>query len=96
MHQFITGREAGGTKPIYGLTASILIHAASVGYVRQPEFQVYAPGQLEHKERIRYAMRHSDILRNAQLKKGIDPDRNDSTKQRKGEIRQVVMVRSRL
>ncbi|THU97257.1 hypothetical protein K435DRAFT_722017 [Dendrothele bispora CBS 962.96] len=43
MHRFLTGREAGGIKPVYGLTAAILIHVAQVGYKREPDFEVEPP-----------------------------------------------------
>ncbi|TFL00688.1 hypothetical protein BDV98DRAFT_109112 [Pterulicium gracile] len=32
MHRFLTGREAGGVKPVYGLTASILIRVAAIAH----------------------------------------------------------------
>ncbi|EIN11101.1 hypothetical protein PUNSTDRAFT_101119 [Punctularia strigosozonata HHB-11173 SS5] len=57
MHRFLTGREAGGTKPIFGLTASILILVASVGYAQEPLFDVSAPGQPTMDDRIAYALR---------------------------------------
>ncbi|THU78981.1 hypothetical protein K435DRAFT_832182 [Dendrothele bispora CBS 962.96] len=43
MQSFLTGREAGGIKPVYGLTAAILIHVAQVGYKREPDFEVEPP-----------------------------------------------------
>ncbi|KAL7419312.1 8-oxo-dGTP diphosphatase [Cryptotrichosporon argae] len=52
MHRFLTGREGDGVKPVYGLTAAILIHAASVGYARPPSFPLLAPGQRTMRQRI--------------------------------------------
>ncbi|KAL1743746.1 NUDIX hydrolase domain-like protein [Schizophyllum fasciatum] len=56
MHRFLTGREAGGTKPVFGLTAAILIHAASIGYGRKPEFELNPPGAPSWRERIEWAL----------------------------------------
>ncbi|KAI0796437.1 NUDIX hydrolase domain-like protein [Irpex lacteus] len=75
MHRFLTGREAGGTKPIYGLTAAILIWVAMIGYGRRPDFELFAPGQWSHEQRLAYAMKHNPILREAQKKEGINPDK---------------------
>ncbi|KAI5116234.1 hypothetical protein M0805_003296 [Coniferiporia weirii] len=58
MHRFLTGREAGGIKPVYGLTASMLIRVACIGYARAPDFEIAAPGQPSMSERIDYALRH--------------------------------------
>ncbi|KIY68412.1 hypothetical protein CYLTODRAFT_421634 [Cylindrobasidium torrendii FP15055 ss-10] len=55
-HQFLTGREAGGTKPVFGLTASILISAASIAYDRQPDFEVQPPGAPTPEQRIAWVM----------------------------------------
>ncbi|KAF5358626.1 hypothetical protein D9758_007740 [Tetrapyrgos nigripes] len=43
MHRFLTGREAGGIKPVYGLTAAIMIHVARIGYNREPNFEIDPP-----------------------------------------------------
>ncbi|KAI0303040.1 NUDIX hydrolase domain-like protein [Russula brevipes] len=58
MHRFLTGREAGGIKPIYGLTAAILIRAAAIAYRRLPEFPVLARGEPEINERVAWSLRH--------------------------------------
>ncbi|KAL5507696.1 PCD1 [Sanghuangporus vaninii] len=57
MHRFLTGREAGGIKPVYGLTASILIRVAEVGFGRSADFEINAPGQPSMTERVDYALR---------------------------------------
>ncbi|KAI0722498.1 NUDIX hydrolase domain-like protein [Earliella scabrosa] len=75
MHNFLTGREAGGTKPIFGLTASILIRVASIGYGQQPDFEPYAPEEPTMQQRIAYALRHDPIFREAEIAEGIDPDK---------------------
>ncbi|TRM67761.1 NUDIX hydrolase domain-like protein [Schizophyllum amplum] len=56
MHRFLTGREAGGIKPVFGLTAAILIHAASIGYGRAPDFEVNPPHAPSWRERIEWAL----------------------------------------
>ncbi|KAI0355435.1 hypothetical protein OH77DRAFT_1424933 [Trametes cingulata] len=75
MHTFLTGREAGGTKPIFGLTAAILIKVATIGYGREPDFEPYAPGQPTTQQRIAHALRHDPVFREAELAEGIDPDK---------------------
>ncbi|KAI9057635.1 hypothetical protein FKP32DRAFT_1762267 [Trametes sanguinea] len=75
MHTFLTGREAGGTKPIFGLTASILIEVASIGYGREPDFEPYAPGQPTWQQRIAHALRYDSVFREAERAEGIDPDK---------------------
>lgn len=57
IHSFLTGRESSGTKPIAGLTASILLEVAQIGYGTAPEgFEVDAPGQAGRRERIAWEM----------------------------------------
>jgi len=56
MHRFLTGREELGVKPVYGLTATICLHVASIGYARPPEFPMYAPSE---KTFIRAGCAHS-------------------------------------
>ncbi|TBU28736.1 hypothetical protein BD311DRAFT_806771 [Dichomitus squalens] len=50
MHTFLTGREAGGTKPGDSL------HAASIGYGQEPDFEPFAPDQPTMEQRIAYAL----------------------------------------
>jgi len=57
MHRFLTGREDLGVKPVYGLTAAILLHTAMIGYRKDPEFSPHAPGEKSQQERIMYALR---------------------------------------
>ncbi|OCH89988.1 hypothetical protein OBBRIDRAFT_812908 [Obba rivulosa] len=84
MHRFLTGREVGGTKPIFGLTASILIRAAIIGYGREPDYEVGAPGQPPLPERLAYSLKNHPVLREAAQKEGIDPDRSpEAPSQRK-------------
>ncbi|KZT06452.1 uncharacterized protein LAESUDRAFT_725888 [Laetiporus sulphureus 93-53] len=75
MHRLLTGREAGGTKPIFGLTAAILIRVATIGYGREPDFDVCAPGQPSQEERIAFEMRNHPIFREAARQEGLDPDK---------------------
>ncbi|KZT62842.1 hypothetical protein CALCODRAFT_478751 [Calocera cornea HHB12733] len=71
MHRFLTGREGEGIKPVFGLTAAILVRAAEIGYGRPPEFEVMAPGQKTIRERIAWALRHVPRLREGAEKEGI-------------------------
>ncbi|KAG9127922.1 hypothetical protein FRC07_007573 [Ceratobasidium sp. 392] len=65
-HRFLTGREEQGVKPIFGLTASILLHAAMVAYhPQQPDFVVQAPNQRSTEQRFDTAMRTVPVLRDA-------------------------------
>jgi len=65
MHRFLTGREDGGIKPVYGLTAAILLHAAMVGYGREAEFPTRAPGERPMLQRIEYALENVPALAKA-------------------------------
>ncbi|KAH9061983.1 NUDIX hydrolase domain-like protein [Lactarius vividus] len=58
MHRFLTGREAGGIKPIFGLTAAILIRTASIAYGYPPDFPVQARDEPELSERVAWSLRH--------------------------------------
>ncbi|KAH9065153.1 hypothetical protein EDB83DRAFT_2263938 [Lactarius deliciosus] len=58
MHRFLTGREAGGVKPIFGLTAAILIRTAAVAYGHPPDFPVQARDEPELSERVVWSLRH--------------------------------------
>ncbi|KAJ7749785.1 NUDIX hydrolase domain-like protein [Mycena maculata] len=52
-HRFLTGREAGGIKPVFGLTAAILIEAASIAHApRLPDFEVVPPDAESREQRI--------------------------------------------
>jgi len=55
LHRFLTGREAGGVKPIFGVTAAIMVRVASIGYGLEPEFLLKAPSQPGMHERIKRA-----------------------------------------
>ncbi|KLO08645.1 hypothetical protein SCHPADRAFT_944291 [Schizopora paradoxa] len=59
MHRFLTGREAGGIKPVYGGTAAMMIRVASIAFRRSPDFDVIAPGQPTMIDRIDYVL-HND------------------------------------
>ena len=45
-----------------------------VGYGRQPDYELFAPGQLTREQRLAYAMKHNEVLRQAQKEEGLDPD----------------------
>ncbi|WWC86800.1 uncharacterized protein L201_001679 [Kwoniella dendrophila CBS 6074] len=67
-HRFLTGREIQGVKPVYGLTAAILIQSAMLGYDQKPDFPIHAPGQESMKDRILYDVGHGQ----GPLKRAID------------------------
>ncbi|TDL30152.1 hypothetical protein BD410DRAFT_759351 [Rickenella mellea] len=79
MHRFLTGREADGVKPVFGLTAAILIKTATIGYARAPEFDLYAPGQPGMQERILHALRNGPKFQEA-----LEREREEMEKERKG------------
>lgn len=72
VHQFLTGREAGGIKPVFGLTAGMLIRTATIGYGRQPSFDVNAPGAPSTKVRIAWALLHRRSFVEACEREGVD------------------------
>ncbi|KIK57333.1 hypothetical protein GYMLUDRAFT_246983 [Collybiopsis luxurians FD-317 M1] len=61
MHRFLTGREAGGIKPVYGLTAAIMIHTARIGFspsppaLATPDFEMASPDSPSMVMRIAWA-----------------------------------------
>ncbi|CAA7259409.1 unnamed protein product [Cyclocybe aegerita] len=72
VHQFLTGREAGGIKPVFGLTAGMLIQTATIGYARQPDFEVNPPNAATTEERIAWALLHRKVFQEACEKEGVD------------------------
>lgn len=73
MHRFLTGREADGVKPVFGLTASILIHIAVWGYRRAPDFEFQPPNAPTQAQQIaRALLTPSNPLRLACECEGID------------------------
>ncbi|KAJ7084517.1 hypothetical protein B0H15DRAFT_989130 [Mycena belliarum] len=70
-HRFLTGREAGGIKPVFGLTAAILIHAAAIAYARAPDFEVAPPGAQTRAERIAWAVLSDPDFRRAYEAEGL-------------------------
>ncbi|KAF8805986.1 hypothetical protein BYT27DRAFT_7339260 [Phlegmacium glaucopus] len=72
IHQFLTGREAGGIKPVFGLTAAMLIRVATIGYAREPDFEVQAPNELSIEERIAWVLLNRKVFRDACERESID------------------------
>ncbi|KAJ7150760.1 NUDIX hydrolase domain-like protein [Mycena filopes] len=65
-HRFLTGREAGGIKPVFGLTSGILIRAASIAHApRVPDFEVAPPGAQTPEARIAWAVYSDPTFRDA-------------------------------
>ncbi|KAJ8087251.1 8-oxo-dGTP diphosphatase [Marasmius tenuissimus] len=77
MHRFMTGREAGGIKPVFGLTAGMLIHAARIGYGKEPEFEVNPPTAPTMEQRLAWgAVKPGSLIKDALLEENIDVDWN--------------------
>ncbi|KIM77283.1 hypothetical protein PILCRDRAFT_24230, partial [Piloderma croceum F 1598] len=72
IHSFLTGREAGGIKPVFGLTASILIDVAIAGYSRQPTYELRPPNSPTMEERIAYSMLLHPTFRKAFVDEGMN------------------------
>ncbi|KAG1762191.1 NUDIX hydrolase domain-like protein [Suillus occidentalis] len=73
MHRFLTGREADGVKPVFGLTAGILIYVAVWGYRRAPDFEFQPPNAPTQAQQIACALlTPSNPLRVACECEGID------------------------
>lgn len=72
VHKFLTGREAGGIKPVFGLTAAILIRVATIGYAREPDFEVHSPNEPSLEERIAWALLNRKVFKDACEKEGVD------------------------
>ncbi|KAJ7193653.1 hypothetical protein GGX14DRAFT_701098 [Mycena pura] len=68
-HRFLTGREAGGIKPV-----AILIHAASIAHARAPDFEVAPPDALSGAARIAWALITNPVFKEAYDAEGIDVD----------------------
>ncbi|KAJ7799202.1 NUDIX hydrolase domain-like protein [Mycena olivaceomarginata] len=80
-HRFLTGREAGGIKPVFGLTAFVLffflspsrsftsqssVKAASVAHApRLPDFEVMPPGAPSPEARIAWVVYSNPAFREA-------------------------------
>ncbi|KAH7923639.1 hypothetical protein BV22DRAFT_1036121 [Leucogyrophana mollusca] len=76
LHRFLTGREADGVKPIFGLTANILIHTATHGYARTPTFEVQPQNAPTTAQKIAYALlTPSNPLHQACVLEGVDADK---------------------
>ncbi|KAG7449340.1 uncharacterized protein BT62DRAFT_945529 [Guyanagaster necrorhizus] len=74
VHWFLTGREAGGTKPVFGLTAAILIRVAMLSYAKEPDFEVEPPGAPTNEERIAWVMYSNPTFRKACETEGVAVD----------------------
>lgn len=86
LHTFLTGREGTGTKPVAGLTASIMLEVATIGYGHQPVgFEIDALGQANRRERIAYAINRVGKLQEAvgREKTGWDWEREERKEREK-------------
>ncbi|KAJ6496210.1 NUDIX hydrolase domain-like protein [Mycena sanguinolenta] len=77
LHRFLTGREAGGIRPVFGLTSSVLIKAASIAHApRVPDFEVMPPGAQTAEARVAWGVYSSPTFREAYVREGIRVDWN--------------------
>jgi len=74
IHSFLTGREAGGIKPVFGLTSAILIDVATIGYARPPTFELQPPNSPTMEERIAYALLLHPTFRQAFIDEGMNAE----------------------
>ena len=65
-----------------------------IGYGRRPDFELYAPDQWSHEQRIAHVMKHNPVLREAQKKEGLNPDKIPEPESLEGL--QNVAVKSKL
>ncbi|KAF9477836.1 hypothetical protein BDN70DRAFT_809966 [Pholiota conissans] len=72
VHKFLTGREAGGIKPVFGLTAAMMIRVATIGYGREPDFEVHPPNASTTTERMAWALLNRPAFRKACEEEGVD------------------------
>ncbi|KAF8432941.1 hypothetical protein L210DRAFT_960253 [Boletus edulis BED1] len=76
LHRFLTGRESEGVKPVFGLTASILIKTATIGYGRLPEFEVQPPNAPTPAQQIALALlTPANPVRIACEREGVDANK---------------------
>ncbi|KAG6915910.1 hypothetical protein DXG01_009280 [Tephrocybe rancida] len=75
-HRFLTGREAGGIKPVFGLTASIMIRVSTIAYGHPPEFEInpLGSGSPSLKARLAWAMLSKTEFREACHKERLQVD----------------------
>ncbi|CAK5266317.1 unnamed protein product, partial [Mycena citricolor] len=73
-HRFLTGREAGGIKPVFGLTAAILIDAACIAHRRVPEFELTHPEGMTREARLAWIVYSQPAFRTAYEVEGIEVD----------------------
>ncbi|KAJ7614862.1 NUDIX hydrolase domain-like protein [Roridomyces roridus] len=75
VHRFLTGREAGGIKPIFGMTSAVLIEAACIAHApRVPDYEVYPPGVDPRDKRIAIEVFGNPIFRKAYEEEGVSVD----------------------
>ncbi|CAK5267037.1 unnamed protein product [Mycena citricolor] len=73
-HRFLTGREAGGIKPVFGLTAAILIDAACIAHRRAPDFELTHPEGMTREARLAWIVYSQPAFRTAYEAEGIEVD----------------------
>ncbi|KAG6836965.1 hypothetical protein H0H93_000357 [Arthromyces matolae] len=73
-HRFLTGREAGGIKPVFGLTANILIRVSTIAYGHPPEFDVNPPNAPSLRTRLAWTVISKPDFREAFKRENIKVD----------------------
>ncbi|KAI6032370.1 hypothetical protein BKA83DRAFT_4213371 [Pisolithus microcarpus] len=76
VHSFLTGRETDGVKPVFGLTANILIRVATIGFGHEPAFQVQPPNAPTTAQQIAHAL----LTPNNPLRVACDRENVDANK----------------
>ncbi|KAJ7193660.1 NUDIX hydrolase domain-like protein [Mycena pura] len=61
-------------KPVFGLTAAVLIHAASIAHAHAPDFEVAPPDALSGTARIAWALITNPVFKEAYDAEGVDVD----------------------
>jgi len=88
----------------------MLIRVATIGYARQPDFEVGVPGTVTTEERIAYALLNRKVFRDACVRENIDlrpakrvveasqrKERERTMKEKKRlEMKQSLRTRSKL
>ncbi|BEI83896.1 hypothetical protein CcaverHIS002_0405000 [Cutaneotrichosporon cavernicola] len=64
------GGRGGGVRPVYGLTAGILINAARTGFGQEPTFGEFAPGQMDMEDRLRFQI----VSEGGQLRRAVEAE----------------------
>lgn len=73
-----------------------MIRVAQIGYGRDPDFELMAPGQTSLEERIAYVIKHDERLREACIAEGIEKDWGIEVAAKKVREKRKESAKSRL